>query len=148
MKIFKKLLSYISYGIRYLKTFGFRKKSRFVSRGERLIYHYLKDCGDNIKFKPQYKIPIPEGINKTNRAYIDFMVWIGNKRYAIEYNGIQHYEFTPYFHRTYDDFYFQTRRDLAVESYCFDKGITFVEIPYYWSDTRIIHKLKEITHEA
>ena len=50
MKIFKKLLSYISYGIRYLKTFGFRKKSRFVSRGERLIYHYLKDCGDNIKF--------------------------------------------------------------------------------------------------
>ena len=72
MKIFKKLLSYISYGIQYLKTFGFRKKSRFVSRGERLIYHYLKDCGDNIKFKPQYKIPIPEGINKTNRAYIDF----------------------------------------------------------------------------
>lgn len=41
----------------------------------------------------------------------EFDIYIKNKDILIEYNGIQHYEFTPFFHKTKINFVNQLRRD-------------------------------------
>ena len=51
-------------------------------------------------------------------------------RLAVEYNGKQHYEYTPYFHRTKDAFYNQLYRDEMKRRVCSDNGITLIIVPY------------------
>jgi hypothetical protein len=98
----------------------------------------------DVLFKSQYHIKLPRGIRKTNNAYIDFMVFKDNKRIAIEYNGEQHYKFSNYFHKTYDKYLEQRKRDIAVKDWCNKRDITFLEIPYTWTDDEIISKIKEV----
>ncbi len=49
---------------------------------------------------------------------------------ACEYNGIQHYQFTPFFHRNKDAFENQKYRDYMKRTMCRDNGITLIEVPY------------------
>jgi hypothetical protein len=49
---------------------------------------------------------------------------------AIEYNGIQHYKFTPYFHKNNEHFLNQKYRDYMKRTLCKDAGITLIEVPY------------------
>ena len=139
---FKTLKKYIKYGWKYLKSKGFRKKKQKISLCEAMIKSYLtySEC----IFKHQFYVKLPKGIRKTNRAYIDFMVWCDGKQYAIEYNGEQHYHYIPYFHKTMNKFFEQRKRDKYIEDWCKENNIIFVEIPYTWSDDKIINKLKEI----
>jgi hypothetical protein len=44
-------------------------------------------------------------------ALLEFDIYIPSKNILIEYNGIQHYEFTPCFHETKTRFKEQQRRD-------------------------------------
>ena len=53
-----------------------------------------------------------------------------NIRLAVEYNGKQHYEYIPYFHRTKDAFYNQVYRDEMKRRACSDNGITLITVPY------------------
>lgn len=45
------------------------------------------------------------------KVLLEFDIYIKNKDILIEYNGQQHYEFTPFFHRTKTNFLKQVRRD-------------------------------------
>lgn len=47
----------------------------------------------------------------TKHVLYEFDIYIKNKDILIEYNGIQHYEFTPFFHKTKLNFLNQLRRD-------------------------------------
>lgn len=49
---------------------------------------------------------------------------------AFEYQGAQHYNFTPYFHKTQEDFAEQVYRDKLKQEICDEKGIMLVTIPY------------------
>jgi len=49
---------------------------------------------------------------------------------AIEYQGDQHYDITPYFHKTYDKFQKQQARDKFKERRCREMGIRLVCVPY------------------
>jgi hypothetical protein len=57
-----------------------------------------------------------------------------NKTYnlAIEYNGLQHYEHVPYFHRTEDDFKKQQERDKRKAELCSKHGVDLYIIPYQY----------------
>jgi len=50
---------------------------------------------------------------------------------ALEYNGQQHYQFTPHFHKTKKDFYSQVHRDNWKRKKCQENGITLIEIPFW-----------------
>ena len=52
---------------------------------------------------------------------------------AFEHNGIQHYQFHPHFHDTFEDFYEQQRRDEIRRQGCQERGVILIEIPY-WCD--------------
>lgn len=49
---------------------------------------------------------------------------------ACEYNGSQHYKYTPYFHRNHDAFQNQQYRDELKRRICADNGIFLIEVPY------------------
>ncbi len=49
---------------------------------------------------------------------------------AVEYNGVQHYKYSPYFHRNKESFLNQKYRDDMKRRICNDRGITLIEVPY------------------
>lgn len=49
---------------------------------------------------------------------------------AVEYNGKQHYEYSPFFHRNYDHFLNQKYRDDMKRRICKEHGIFLIEVPY------------------
>ncbi|CAK7995009.1 Hypothetical protein POVR1_LOCUS527 [uncultured virus] len=49
---------------------------------------------------------------------------------AVEYNGIQHYKYTPYFHKSFQKFKDQVGRDHAKIDICDEKGIYVITVPY------------------
>jgi len=49
---------------------------------------------------------------------------------AVEYNGIQHYKYIPYFHKTRDAFQNQKYRDYMKKQLCEKNGITLIDVPY------------------
>ena len=50
---------------------------------------------------------------------------------AIEYNGQQHYRYTPHFHKTKTKFYSQVHRDDWKRKKCIENGVRLIEIPYW-----------------
>ena len=59
--------------------------------------------------------------------------WKNNEelRIALEYNGQQHYTYTPYFHKSKKNFYSQVHRDDWKRSRCRELGIRLIEVPYW-----------------
>ena len=51
-------------------------------------------------------------------------------RLAVEYNGAQHYNYIPFFHKNKEAFYNQKYRDEIKRIRCKELGITLIEIPY------------------
>jgi hypothetical protein len=49
---------------------------------------------------------------------------------AVEYNGKQHYEYTPFFHKNKESFYNQKYRDAIKRQKCKENGIKLIEVPY------------------
>ena len=67
---------------------------------------------------------------------------------AVEYNGRQHYEYTPFFHRNKEHFMNQKYRDELKRRMCRDNGITLIEVPYTVKNENIsnylVQKIKEL----
>ena len=82
---------------------------------------------EKIKFVREYTIQIPNEINTSGRAYIDF--YLPEHNTFIEYNGIQHYEPEMAFGGTFK-FEQQQARDEYVRQYCKDNDIKLIEIRY------------------
>lgn len=49
---------------------------------------------------------------------------------AVEFQGRQHYFYTPRFHSSKEAFYNQKYRDELKRIYCRDRGITLIEVPF------------------
>lgn len=58
------------------------------------------------------------------------MVFVGDKRVAIEFNGLQHYKKIDYFHKSEEDFAEQQDRDEDVRKWCKLNKIKLIEIRY------------------
>jgi hypothetical protein len=53
---------------------------------------------------------------------------------GFEYNGVQHYEYIEFFHRTYDDFLKRQKYDEQKRLLCNEKGSKLIVIPYTITD--------------
>jgi len=49
---------------------------------------------------------------------------------GIEYSGVQHYKYVPFFHKNRDAFHNQKYRDELKRRMCKDHNITLIEVPY------------------
>jgi hypothetical protein len=52
---------------------------------------------------------------------------------AFEYNGIQHYTFQPFFHKTYEGFDSQLKRDYRKKELCKRYGLILMVVPYQYT---------------
>jgi hypothetical protein len=75
---------------------------------------------------------IPIQIRKSETLYMDFFIPLNKK--CIEVHGEQHYEFTPFYHRTKLDFFKQQKRDREKREWCHINNITYIELPYNTQD--------------
>lgn len=101
---------------------------RVPSKGEQYIYDWLLQ--NNIDFKYQVSIIMPEKIKKTNVIVADFQVTQNNKVYIIEYNGSQHYIYNRFYYSNPKDFVLQQYRDNKLEEYCNNNSYNFIVFDY------------------
>ena len=62
-------------------------------------------------------------------------------RIAVEYNGQQHYKFTPFFHKNREAFQNQQYRDYIKKDLCKKNNIILIEVPYTIPFNKIEHYL-------
>ncbi len=91
------------------------------SKGENIIKKILDKY--NIQSKPQYRIPDEKFLFK-----YDF--YLPELNILIEFHGRQHYEWIPYFHKTYHDFEEQCKRDSNKIDLAKMKNIPLIELNY------------------
>lgn len=66
-----------------------------------------------------------------------------NLKLALEYNGKQHYTYTPYFHKSKRDFYAQVHRDNWKREKCQMNGITLIEVPHHVPENKLEPFIRE-----
>jgi hypothetical protein len=137
IKILKKVGKFLPFLEPYIYKLGRKYAKR--SKGEILIESWLID--NNINYKSEYLVKFPFKVKTKKFTFIDF--YLPEHKTVIEYNGKQHYEYVPFFHKTYQDFILQKRRDIIIKDYCSKKGINFVEIPYTMNVDEIFKTLKK-----
>lgn len=76
-------------------------------------------------------------INPATESTLELDCYEGSLRLAVEYQGRQHYYFTPKFHRTIEDFQKQQERDKLKAALCSRLGIYLIRVPYSVPKTSI-----------
>lgn len=101
-----------------------------ASKGELALESIFKKY--NIEYKHQYRIS-----EVINELYYDF--YLPDYNLLIEFHGIQHYEYQPFFHRTDYDFDSQKRRDEIIKHNAFIYKYNYLEFNY----KQLKHMIKE-----
>ena len=111
------------------------------SKGEIFIHDWL--VSNNITFQEEFTLQGVSGRNGENSSVrVDFYTEYQGRIYIIEYNGVQHYKYIPYFHKdSIENFNKQVDRDTNVYNYCIDNDIILVTIPYTYSTRLSINNL-------
>lgn len=84
---------------------------------------------ESIFKKPFIKVR-PDFLRNVNGQNLELDIFNQELRIAVEYNGRQHYEYIPFFHRTRDSFNNQKQRDFIKRLLCEKNNITLIEVPY------------------
>ena len=98
------------------------------SKGEIDIKEFLLQ--NNFSFEREYSF------DDLKKSRFDFAIFNINKKVKIliEFNGKQHYEFVPYWHKNQKGFEIQKNRDERKRQYAKVNKIPLIEIPY-WENT-------------
>jgi len=108
---------------------GLRSKGRGnESKGERECRRVLEEL-----FQRPFNSARPDFLRNTvtENYNLELDCWNPELRLAVEYNGIQHYKFVPYFHKNNKEaFLNQKYRDDMKRRICKDEGIHLIEVPY------------------
>lgn len=101
-----------------------KRKSKFHLRARAL----LKDIFHSYRILEEVKLPGSTATHKKGVLYLDFL--IPNLMLGIEVHGQQHYEFSPFFHKSKADFVLSKARDEDKIEWCELNGITVIELKY------------------
>lgn len=98
----------------------------FESIGEKICRNHLER-----KFHTKFSKDRPNFLkNPITKNNLELDCFSKELKLALEYNGKQHYEFVPKFHKTKTDFYNQKYRDEIKKRLCLENGIDLIEVPY------------------
>lgn len=93
---------------------------------------YEKQC--RVIFEKIFNKPFPsvrpQFLKRSNGRCLELDGYNSELKLAFEYNGIQHYKFSPRFHRKPEDFTQQLTRDKDKRKLCKLHNVKVVEIPY------------------
>ena len=100
-----------------------------ISKGEKACKRFIQK-----HFRKSFTKIRPDFLKdpKTKRN-LEIDLYNDSLKLGIEYNGIQHYEYTPRFHKGYIDFRKQQERDILKKRLCKENGVILIVVPYYTS---------------
>jgi len=90
----------------------------------------IKIFSDYLKEKPlqEWTCPGLKNPETTNNLFVDAYFPLNN--IALEYDSIQHYEYIPFMHKTYDNFIYRQNRDKIKNSLLSKMGIKIIRVKY------------------
>jgi len=108
-----------------------QKKIKKDSAGEICCREFLEN-----KFQTPFPKTRPDFLKNpvTNMHNFEIDCFSEKLKLGVEYNGRQHYEYTPYFHKNHDAFRNQQYRDELKRRLCKDANIRLIEVPYHVAD--------------
>ena len=115
-----------------------RKRSKHHVRARKLI----KEVYHSYRILEEVKLPGSTSTHKRSVLYLDF--FIPNIRKAVEVHGRQHYEYTPFFHKSKADFILAKARDEDKIEWCELNDIEIVTLKYSGSDDEWRKSIKGI----
>jgi hypothetical protein len=117
-----------------------KPKKSTDSKGEIICRNYLEKF-----FNRPFKKARPDILRNpvTDNFNLELDCYNPELNLAVEYNGVQHYKYTPFFHKTRDAFHNQKYRDYLKRDLCSKNGIKLIEVPYTVEKTEIEKYLKE-----
>lgn len=130
-----------------LKDASKEKKVPAESRGEAICRQVLEDI-----YKRKFPSTRPDFLKNPETGYnLELDGYCEELQIAFEYNGVQHYVFPNFAHRSEDDFRKQVRRDQYKIEACNSSGIYLISVPYNIPHNQIrdyiIYFLPENVHE-
>lgn len=103
-------------------------KGKWASKSEHYTYLCLRNIYEN---KFDFKTIRPTWlINPQTNCSMEIDFYNADLKLAVEYNGIQHYEYTPRFHKSIDDFKNQLFRDKIKKLTINRIGLNYIVIPH------------------
>lgn len=127
----KNIPSVNSSGKQSSSPFYIPKESKGEVKCRQVLESYFNKPFD--KIRPDFlKNPVTGGdYNLELDCYNDEL------KLALEYNGIQHYKYIPYFHRNKEAFLNQKYRDEMKRVKCKENGVILIEVPYTVKENEI-----------
>ncbi len=108
------------------------------SKGEKVVANLLRQGG--IQYKQEVSFRELKGAKELLR--FDFGVFNKGKLLAlIEIDGIQHFEYTPYFHKNPSTFCKQKEYDIRKNRFCILNNIPLIRIPYWELEDLTLEKI-------
>ena len=110
-----------------------------MSKGEQKIFEILSRAG--LMFRQEVSFKNLNGFSKPLR--FDFAIYNskGKLLACIDFDGIQHFEFTPHFQKTKADFRKQLEYDIRKNKFCLANKIPLIRIPYWDLDDLTLEKI-------
>lgn len=97
-----------------------------LSKGEKLCKQVLEDM-----FKKPFYCVRPDFLkNPESGRNLELDLYNDDLKLAVEYSGAAHYTFPNGFHKTYDEFISQVRRDEYKLQMCDKNGVYLITVPY------------------
>ncbi len=91
------------------------------------------ECQQSLQrmFRKPFETARPDFLgNNVTGFNLEIDCWDPELKLGVEYQGIQHYKFKPYFHKTFSDFRNQQYRDEMKRMKCKDAGVILIEVPH------------------
>ena len=108
----------------YIKKDNKRPRSKFHLRAREL----LSEIFHSYKILEEVKLPGSTALHRKGVLYLDF--YIPQIKRAFEVHGQQHYEYTPFFHKSKADFILAKAKDEDKIEWCRLNSIRITELKY------------------
>ncbi len=118
------------YGHEFKICYNNLKKNRWCGLcSTRKMERYTKEIAETIIGKPFEKVR-PEWLKNGKNNKMELDIYNDELKLAIEYNGIQHYKFEKFFHKTKEEFEARVIDDELKVKLCKKNNVDFIVIPY------------------
>jgi hypothetical protein len=115
-----------------------RKRSKYHLRARNL----LKEIYHSYRILEEVKLPGSTALNRKSVLYLDF--YVPSIKLGVEVHGEQHYEFSPFFHKSKADFLKGKARDEDKIEWCKLNDINIIILKYTESDDEWRQRIKSV----
>ncbi len=109
-----------------IKLIQSKKKPTVVKKSEQKCRNIAEKIFEGFTFET-----VRPNFLKYKRGHnLELDMYNPDLKLAIEYQGVQHYKYTPFFHKTEQDFQDLKERDEWKKRRCAEEGIILITVPY------------------